>query len=408
MKILILVQWYPPDIKVPARRWGNLVAGIQKQGIECTVISAGDGFFTSYTGKSGEQVIRLSISNKKKKKKVVPVSRCKKNVRQKIVNLLKKKIIPPGFRNRSVNEWFDQLDNYPEIIEIAHKHDFIISSYGPMGPFLLGRWLARKSGRPWIADIRDSFESKEINNVSAYNRISSRLIERYILCQASIRVTIGSSLAKYLTKKYGVEFHTIYNGWTETDRLQKRIMPINGKKYLFYAGSIYAHQIPALQIVLDSLKKYPDIYLKIRLLSDNSNGAFSSFIDQEGFSEKVEVLPKTSPETVNAELAESIGALVIEEIGTGKSFSNATVTGKLLGLLVSGAPGISVSLEGGEIRKILNETEGWYGVNTVSQFCNALELLMNNFQGRIIKNNIFLSRYNMDEQSKILVELLRN
>jgi glycosyltransferase involved in cell wall biosynthesis len=403
MKLMILVQWYPPDIRVPARRWGNIVASLQKKGVICTVVSAGDGKYDEYKGENDERVLRLGISNQKKIDGHVKKVAFKRSLPGRIRRKILTKLLPPVFQNPSYNEWFKQKDTYSELIDIARNSDYIISSYGPMGPFVLGWWLSKKTARPWIADIRDSFESKETGKLSAWKRLQNRLTEKYLLKRAELRITIGATLADYLSKQYKVKFHAIYNGWVDEDRISD-FSRTPDQSYIYYAGSFYEHQLPAMELLLDAVRIYPEINLKIRLLNDHTSGKVISIFKNAEDPNQVEVLPPVPSEIVKGELAGSICAIVIEDISDTDPLRNCTVTGKLLSLLASGIPGIAISSKSGEIRNLAGKIEGWHGVDSVEEFRDALREILS--QGNSIKNIDSLSEYKMEEQSQKLLTLI--
>ncbi len=402
-KLLILAQSYPPDIKVSARRWGNLVAAMQEQGINCTVISVADFKSVEYTGDSGERVIRLGMLTIEAEKTKAGAAK-KSSLYNKIINWIYHEIQPSLFRNPSYRFWIKLKDSFPELINIAASSDFIISSYGPIGPLFLGYWLSKKTRKPWVADIRDSFESKETDKISIKERLINRTIEKYLLHHSNLNITIGVTLAKYLSNKYNTDFHSIYNGWVDTDQIQKADKAEEGKPFLYYAGSIYKHRLPALSIVIKAIKDYPDINLKIRLVNDNFRVEINSLLNRFGNSDQIELLPPVPPGIVKAELAQSLCAIVIEDISNTDILRDGTVTGKLLSLLASGIPGIAVSSSNSEIRYFVDKIDGWHGVDSVGNFQKALSKII--LQDKVVDVDNFLINYHMKKQAEKLVYLL--
>ena|GEM_PF-2598862 len=407
IKLTIISNWYPPDRRVPARRWGNLVSSLCTMGVDCTVISAGDGNYDEYIGDYGERVIRLPISNRAtqnspgKNKKLFPF---KRSLRAMIYF-----IIPPLLLDFSVKRWILQPSLRAMLTKIAHESDCIVSSYGPLGPFLLGWWLARKTRKSWIADIRDSFESRD-GKTSRLAKSLSRCLEARLLCKATQCVTIGKTLADHLMTTYDINFAAIYNGWTDIDIISRRNKNKFVEPYLYYAGSIYEHQIPALAIVLEAIhlkaiQENKKIKLKIQLLNDHTDGALTKLINYELNHEIIELLPPVDPKMVNEELANSIGALVLETIDDNDILRKGTVTGKLIGLLASRMPGIAVSSKTGEIRELVNKVPGWYGVDDVEGCREALDKLLNHCS---MDSNIqALMEFNMSKQAELFLQLVR-
>lgn len=402
IKLTIISNQYPPDIRVSARRWGNLVSSLCHMGADCTVIAAGDGKFDEYIGNHGERVIRLPISNRSTQN---PRMRNNKNFPLKrSLKTIFSLIIPPLLLDLSIKKWILQPRLRAMLTIIAYESDCIISSYGPLGPFLLGWRLARKTQKPWIADIRDSFESRD-GKTSRPAKSLSRNLEARLLRKAMLRVTVGKTLADHLTATYGIKFTAIYNGWTDADIISGRNKNKFVEPYLYYAGSLYEHQMPALAIVLKSIQKNSKIKLTIRLLNDQTNGALTKLINSGSNHEIIELLPPVDPKTVNEELANSVGALVLEAIDDNDILRKGTITGKLIGLLASGIPGIAVSSKTGEIRELVNKVPGWYGVDDVEGCREALGKLMNHCSEDL--NLQALMEYKMSKQADLFLQLVR-
>lgn len=404
MKLTIVVKWYPPDLRVPARRWGNLVDSLQQNGVTCTVISAGDGRFVETIGAAGERVIRLPISNFDGASGAASAKtllrRMRSSVRRGVLAAW-----PPVLREFDARQWLLQVRTCPELTRIAVESDYIVSSYGPLGPFVLGRRLARGAGKPWIADIRDSIDFKD-GLVLAPARRVSRMLEGYLLGNARLRITIGATLARYLSNLYRMRFHEIYNGWTDGDLIYKRDVTDAEGRYLYYAGSIYAHRLPALDVVCQAIRMKPGVKLKLRLLKDHTQGELRKLIACRGVSEQVELLPPVEQKVVDAELAGALAALVLEDLSGESELMNGIVTGKLLGLLASGIPGIAVSAKNGEIRHLVSDVDGWYGVDAVEQFLEALGHL-GTHSGHLTSVGR-LRDYHMSEQTSRLLRLIRD
>ncbi len=401
IKLMIISYWYPPDNRVPARRWGSLVNHLCALGVECSVVAAGDGTFDQYIGAHGERVIRLPISNR-----MIHSLRTKNKTITSIRGFWKPAVtymLPPAIKESIRGQWFAYLAYRKLLLEIARDSNYIISSYGPLPPFFLGWLLSKNTGRPWIADIRDSFESR-YDQASKWSVSFSRFLETKLLKQAKLRVTIGNYLAKHLSNTYKMDFSAIYNGWVDADVIAKSNKTNFECPYLYYAGTIYNHRIPALSIIAEALQQHPTIILKIRLLNDLTNGSLAQFMDNYK-SLKIEILPPVDKETVDKELADALGALVLEDTVGDNVMRNGTVTGKLIGLLASGIPGIAVSSPHGEIRNLTANIPDWYGVDTVQQCMAALENLMKPRRINSIPKS--LHDYHMSEQTERFLRYIK-
>src|SRR5690606_35410623 len=108
--------------------------------------------------------------------------------------------------------------------------------------------------------------------------------------------------------------------------------------------------------------------------------------------------------TIDKELRAALGAIVVEDVTGTNPVRNCTVTGKLLGLLVSGIPGIAISAPNGEIRSLVMRANGWHGVASRAEFESALKALGE--QPRA-DNSDELAEFHMRAQARKLISLIR-
>lgn len=406
MKLLIIVNWYPPDQRVPARRWGGLVSELQKIGVDCTVVSAGDGEFWTALGDAGERIIRLPISNRSSdSSERTPFM---KGQLRSIVKNSVRYFVPLFLRGRDIKIWRDTLSAYPEVTQAAQECDVVVASYGPIAPLLLGRYIASNYNKPSIIDIRDSFQAKE--GVAFFlSRKVSRFIERRLLSQANARITIGKKLASYMANQYGLAFHAIYNGWSDEDeqmQLQDNCEASDEDEspYLYYAGTIYQHRLDALVLVLKALRN-EELRLRIRVLSDNTKQGLQAVVEEHGMVDRVELLPPVSSTVVTEEMSRSCGLLVFENLNSSE-LHDGTVTGKLFGLLASGIPGIAVCSPSSEIQEIVAGVEGWSAVSTEADCRHAISALLTDKKG-YVGNGKGITDYRVSAQAKKFYALLK-
>lgn len=378
MKLLLIVEWYPPDQRVAARRWGGLVPELQKIGVDCTVVSAGDGAFWAGVGEAGERIIRLPISNRAPKRRNKGESL--RDLLRTIIKSAGRFFVPLFLRSRNIKIWRDALTSHPEVTQAAEECDIVVASYGPMAPLLCGDYIASNYNKPLVIDIRDSFQAKEGAAFFLSRRVS-RFMERKVLAKSCARITIGEKLAHYMAKQYGLSFHAIYNGWSDEDLVlgleYKREGADKGESpYLYYAGTIYQHRLDALVLVLKALRQN-ELRLRLRVLSDNTAQGLLTVVKEHGMVDRVDLLPPVSSTEVAEEMLRSHGVLVVENLAPSE-LHDGTVTGKLFGLLASGVPGIAVCSPTSEIREIIDVVEGWYGVSTKEECRNAIRALQTN------------------------------
>jgi len=408
MKVLLITNWYPPDQPVPARRWGNLVNFLQQSGVCCTVLTAGDGCLKSYLGRFGEEVIRIPIDNRKRPMSDVLNGGFLNGMRFYLLKMLRF-FAPLVLRDSTVKGWLGCVWFSGDLYEYARSSDVIIASYGPLGPLAAGFMLSKRTGTPWIVDVRDAFESKDIGCFEISRRCS-RSLERILLKTAVSRLTVGRILAEYLSKNYELSFHSIYNGWIDNDLIRDSD---NVKKniYFYYAGSIYKHQLPALEMFLDAMGLCGDyqLRLKIRLLSDDTGGCLRLLLNKHHAGNMVDLLPPVAVEQVTIEMQSALGSIVLEELDGDNKLRLGTVTGKLLGLLASGMPGIAISSSDGEIRTLVRLAPLWIGVSDTINCQKAILKLVGIAEGKCTHPscNTLIFNYHMRQQASSLINHLQ-
>ena len=104
---------------------------------------------------------------------------------------------------------------------------------------------------------------------------------------------------------------------------------------------------------------------------------------------------------------QSSGVVVMESIDPADRLRNGTVTGKLLGLLVSGIPGIAVVSKESEITRLVLNVNGWHSIDNVDDCILAIKKVISNKEQ--IDNLDVLREFNMKYQAeKLLSKLLNN
>lgn len=371
MNIVIFSRFYPPSTAISARRWGNLVAEMQKNDITCTVIASGSGKFESKTLDTGELVVLLPLLYSLPA--TTPNSEIGHTAKFNLKALVPK--LSFALADSSLKSWIKVCWIYrKEIASRVKKADFVISTYGPSGPFLVGCWFAKRYRKLWVADLRDCFESRDVES-SMFPKALSRLLETIVLRQASHRITIGSLLSEYLAGRYQMSFFPVYNGWNEEDKLDSEMTTLAVGRYFYYAGTIYEHRMQALELLICALQKHKDIRLKIRLLNKDSS-AVRSLIQNCNGNGMVELLPAADSEVVRLETKGAIGMVVLEDIHASQPWVRGTVTGKLLGLLASGKRGIAIASRGGEIERLVQQASGWEFGSDESSCCSAVARIL--------------------------------
>jgi len=402
MHILIISRSYPPDIQVAARRWGLLVPELIHLGARCTIITSGEKSERDRIGEHNETIVVLPIGNQYTLNTSQPFLKTSGHFNlHSLIHSLK-----PTLMDRTTLIWERGFRNRKrDLISYAKTSDVIISSFPPAGPFLLGWRLSRLAKKPWVADLRDSFESKQ-RKLNFPARILSTFLQKICLKSAHSRITIGQNLASFLNRVYNISFNAIYNGWTDKDKLiTEHITQSSCIKYIYYAGTIYANQIKSWQILIKSLTMIPNIFLQVRLLNDYS-GKFMHFVQKEGLEHRVFLLRSTEHLTIQKELSGATAALVLGNLFPKNPWDSGTITGKLFQLLASGKPGIVIADPKSELAKITSKVPNWHCVHTTQDCINAIYHILQDTVSIIPPQGI--QNFHVKLQAKKLFNILRD
>lgn len=352
MKVLLLANEYRPG-KVAFRRVGAIVRYLSESGDEVTVASTK---LRSASGWWGERVIPLGRALELTS---TPIASSR---------------LPPlgmGMFDRSTLSWLGHSITSPALRDAARTADVVISTYGPAGPTWAAYALSLFFRRPLALDIRDVPESRTSDG--RLQRALVRLLEGIVIGRAALVSTVGDVLSAYLSKRHGVKVVSIFNGWVDTDRVQAN--PQTRGNYLYYAGSVYGHQLAAFEVVCSALASVEGLTLKVRLLQGDAD-ALNGIAGTAGVGGRVEILPPVDSQIVQEEVAGARMVLVLEALQYRAAWQAGTVTGKLIGLIAGGKQGIAVCRRDSELSSIASRFP-WWGVaadrNSLAALLNATD-----------------------------------
>ena len=390
MKVTLFVAHYENKLIVAARRWRLLISFLRKEGMHFYVVTPGLED-KEYIGEYGELVCVFKARSRTATDKstyVMGESR---------------KVLPSVFPYLDISlfRWLKATSDQ-RVINHCINSDMLISSYGPAGPMLFGLLMSGKYNKPWVLDIRDSFQIGHSVNIKLLSKFNG-WVERKIVGRASLSITIGERLAHYLSHKYRCTFEYIYSGWTDTDPVYINQRAEKKSNYFLYAGSIHQHRLPAFKIFLDALAKDGNFKLRIRLIRDYS-GNFIEWLRVNGFENTVDVYPPVSPEQLSSEMMNSIGVLIVEDINP-LDWQKGTVTGKLFSLLVSGLPGIVISHQDVEVFKIAAKASGWFCAFDLESAQKAIKKITTLDKTELSDNKEIMNEYHCSFQAKKFASL---
>lgn len=261
MKILICSKLFYPSDRIGAVRPSNFAKYLADFGHDVTVVTESDILENDFN-LHGVKIIRVSnrslikkILNKnteriKQNRDRIKSADISKNINKSSNNSLKSKIKELFIKNRmSVFNLCVEYDWYKSAKQIISKlyfrnsFDIVISSFGPLSSFLLGRSISKVNfANYWISDFRDNMV---FNFHPAWLNKLLSICERTAVKHAHALTFVSLGQKKIfvnnnnITDEQAKKIHVIYNGY-EKEFLEKKLNKKENRLLRFtYTGQLY-------------------------------------------------------------------------------------------------------------------------------------------------------------------------
>lgn len=229
--------------------------------------------------------------------------------------------------------------------------DVIYSSAPPYTCHLIGYWLKKLTGRPWVADFRDSW----VGWLSSAKRPAlpdrfDRYLEHSVLRSADRILTVSNGIAQDLGGRHPelVDDRWIWlsNGYDGADFEGLTADPPSDKLVITYTGSLYGHRNPEtlLQALAELLTELPELRQKLQLTFVGRIGGFiEQMLRQPTFEGMVQIVPYVPhQQSIQYLLASHVLLLIIDDAPANKGI----LTGKLFEYLGARKPILALAPEG--------------------------------------------------------------
>lgn len=345
MKILIITQFFPPDITAAAFRLGDTATLLTRKGHDVKVL-AGDPHKGSAEGVKMEDLVDPSVD----------IRRChikpldKKGMRSYIGHYM-------SFVRSSISAGM-------KIKKEGWKPDVILCSSPPLFVGLAGRYLSFRFGRPLVFEVRDIWPDSAV----AADQLSStgkaykvgRMLEKYLYKKANHIACVAKPMAEYIQsqrpKSSQQPVSVVYNG------IQEGLVPAasdppekpNETKTLLYAGN-FGH-VQNMDLIVDGfIKASQDDRIRnwrLRLIGTGVKlDELKQIVSDNGAESLVQIDPPVPRDVVFREM-QSADALYLS---LQKSFVlEHTIPSKVFDYLAMSRP--IVAALSGEGREILSST----------------------------------------------------
>lgn len=398
-KVLIITYSFPPLNNIAARRFGELAPYMRSLGWEPIILT---------TSSKGSLPIRISEKfiyryGKHPQLTTKLNNEDKKSLIRSLLNL--KRVLGFNLRtiDRTYKNWYRYIKkNDKELLK--NKFDVILATFGPGASLFLGRYYSKKLSIPWIADFRDlgALYQDKYYKQNLLARKLDLIVEKRVLSSASAITTIGNTFVNVLKKNYNKPTYMIYNGW---DIEQNYGRKLDRKKYLYYAGRFYPHQMKSVYMLINTLKKHKNINLVIRSLGPEPlNKKIEEFTKSVGIIDQVRILEPLEPKDVLLESQRALVNIVFEDLDKTIAWKKGVITGKLLGLLPLNPPVLAIARKDSEIGEILRDTNKGKLCSSINEIDNFLTSVEQNIDKFIGNKNIIL--YSKQYQAKKICNVL--
>lgn len=297
-----------------------------------------------------------------------------KGMLRKEIKTIYKSILEPFFIPDKMVEWLPIGLKKAKILVDKKKYDLVISSATPFTDHLIGYFIKKKTGIPWIADYGDPWAFNPFSPFPWRRYLIDRRLEAKLLKNMdNIIVTTKETADGYL-KYYPFldyqKFTIIPNGYDYKEA--QRAKPDRGKKFrIVYTGIFYKERGP--EIFFKSIKNL-DIDFEV-LIAGNVSAQYIEIIKNLGLNDKVKLLGFQSHEQA---IALQKGADILLLLGS-KEYQ---IPSKIFEYLGARRPILGIKFDEKDIMaKVIREyNRGFVVYNNIEEIIPALKEMHNLWQ----------------------------
>ena len=251
----------------------------------------------------------------------------------------------------------------------SRSFDAIIATHDPLPTLSIAAEISSRFGIPWIADIRDSWNTQKLSSYTKQKLIAYH--ERNLSRRANEVTSVSNGISNTLGEILGRKIHTISNGF---DPFEGKPDGKSQKNYfdILYAGSLSQSRDPTP--LFEALQKchreglVPEGMIRVRFLG--SSRKFANLFDLKRFtSVSFSFEPRVSRLKSQSIMRAATILLLLahpDEIGV--------VTGKVFDYLNSGRPIIAIPDDKGEINHLLEQTKAGVCLSNPEEIAEKITL----------------------------------
>lgn len=231
--------------------------------------------------------------------------------------------------------------------------DAIVTTGPPHSTHLIGARLARTTGKPWVADLRDAWPDPayaEMLPSSGLARRRDRKMRARALEAASVCIAVTDDLAAQMKAATGHNFRVIRNGFDPADFSERHLADLDRFR-ITHTGNLGPARDPEpLWTVLskpENRDRWPALMVQ---LVGNVDPGIESVIRKAGLSDRIERIRYVPHHEATQWMQRAALLLLpINRVGDAAGI----VTGKIYEYLASGRPVVGLGEPDGEAARIL-------------------------------------------------------
>ncbi len=250
----------------------------------------------------------------------------------------------------------------PYATRAAHRllraEDFrvVMTSGPPHSAHLVGSALKKRTGIPWIADLRDPWSDYYYNRFFHQSGLAGFInarLERRVLLRADAVLSVSESIGRRLRAKAPVRrYETLYNGYDPNDIPEVPQPAKRGGRFVIAHVGTYAEQRHSEAFVKAVSRLGTEV--ELRLVGHVHESVVASF-RQAGLGGSLVTIPHVPHRDAIAQMARADMLLLPVERS---DLNTGIVSGKVFEYLSVGKPVLGIGSPGGDAASILRETGG--------------------------------------------------
>jgi glycosyltransferase involved in cell wall biosynthesis len=241
--------------------------------------------------------------------------------------------------------------------------DVILTTFPVPSAVLIGYLLHRLTGKPWVADFRDSMTEDDYPRDPVTRRVLRWLEKKAVKHASRLLFTAPSARRMYLDRYPDLSADRcllLSNGYDEEDftGIEATPVPVNGPLRLLHSGLIYPEERNPLPFfrALARLKregKLSSSVLSVELRASGNESQYRQIVNQLDVADVVRFLPSLS---YRAALEDSYtaGAMLLLQAGS----CDHQIPAKAYEYLRLGKPILALTTHRGDTTALLNECGG--------------------------------------------------